>query len=322
MSRVDLVYSGQEEIRLDHYLVTQFPDRSRSQIQRMVKDQLVTVNEEIARSSYKLQINDRIAIVQIDRPAEITHIEPEKISLNIVFEDDEIIVINKPAGLLVHPGTGQSTGTLVHGLAYHCKDLSNINGAIRPGIIHRLDQETSGIMVAAKTNRAHKHIADQFQKRSVEKKYIGITWGEWNEKDGVIDQSLKRSRKDATSYVVDENGRTASTHYKVIKEFRYMSHVEFYPKTGRTHQIRVHASAMNHPIVHDMKYNGGENRLKGFLPEVKRDLLQLLKLLGRHALHAHHLSFQHPSSGKKMNFEAEIPGDIQQLMDHLTENYG
>ena len=149
MSKVNLVYSGQEEIRLDHYLVTQFPDRSRSQIQRMVKDQLVTVNEEIARSSYKLQINDRIAIVQIDRPAEITHIEPEKISLNIVFEDDEVLVVNKPSNMVVHPGYGNYNGTLVNGLVYHIENLPTKKQDYfgRPGLVHRLDKHTTGLLV-------------------------------------------------------------------------------------------------------------------------------------------------------------------------------
>lgn len=316
------VYSDEEEIRLDHYLVKQFSDYSRTQIQKMIKNDHVTVNDCVEKVSYKLQEGDSIHIEFMEFKTGNQNIIPEPIPLDILFEDDEILVINKQAGLVVHPGTGNYTGTLVHGLKYYCTDLSSVNDASRPGIVHRLDQYTSGVMVVAKTNNAHRKIAAQFQDRLVTKTYLGITWGVWKEQKGSINASLKRSRKDPTSFRVDETGRSAVTDYSVLKEYRYMSVVEFSPKTGRTHQLRVHAAHMNHSVINDEKYNGGLNRTKGFLPEVQRDIKLLLKKLGRHALHAQRLSFTHPQSGEMVNFTVELPQDMQSLIDYMQAHYG
>lgn len=317
-----LVYSDDEQKRLDHYLVTIFPDLSRSRIQKMIKNTIIMVNNFGVKTGYQLQNNDIITIEQIDNGADIPEIVPEKIPLEIVYEDDSILVINKPSGLIVHPGTGQSSGTLVHGLKYHYNELSTVNGPLRPGIIHRLDQETSGLIVTAKTDKAHRIIADQFQNRLVSKTYVGLTWGEWKENEGVINAAISRNRKDPTSYHVDASGKSAETHYKVLSFFRYMSFLEFYPKTGRTHQIRVHCQHVHRPIVHDMKYKGGFNRTKGFLPEVQKDLKKMVKQLGRHALHAKKISFCHPETGKVVKFETELPADMQALLDHLKQHYG
>lgn len=316
------MYTDANEMRLDHYLVKQFSEFSRTQIQKMIKRDCVTVNECIEKVSYKLQEGDSILIKFMEFKSENQNIIPEHIPLDILFEDDEILVINKQSGLVVHPGKGNYTGTLVHGLKYYCKDLSSVNDASRPGIVHRLDQYTSGVMVVAKTNNAHRKIAKQFQDRLVSKSYIGITWGIWKEQNGIINASLKRSRKDPTSYRVDETGRNAETEYKVLNEFRYMSVVEFSPKTGRTHQLRIHSDHMNHSIIHDEKYNGGINRSKGFLPEVQRDIKLLLKKLGRHALHANSLSFLHPQSNEMVNFRADLPIDMKTVIDHMQSQYG
>ncbi len=309
-------------MRLDHYLVEQLPDVSRTHIQKMIKQEYITVNGKLEKANYRLQVGDLVIAKPLDIEPEIDSIIPEDISLNILFEDEDIIIINKQAGVVVHPGKGNYTGTLVHGLKHHCKKLSTLNDVLRPGIVHRLDQETSGVMVVAKTNNAHSNIAAQFQDRTVEKTYIGISWGRWIDKEGCIDVSLKRNRKNPTTFCVDESGRNAVTHYKVLQEFRFMSVVEFYPKTGRTHQIRIHAMHMNHSIVHDKKYNGGINRTKGFLPEVQRDIKLLLKKIGRHSLHAKQLSFSHPISGERVNFTAELPQDMQTMIDHMQTHYG
>ena len=314
--------TGEENTRLDHYLVKQLPDVTRTLIQKMIKQEFVTVNGKLEKANYRLQVGDTVIAKPMDIEPEIDSIIPEDIPLNILFEDDDIIIINKQAGLVVHPGKGNYTGTLVHGLKHHCENLSTLNEALRPGIVHRLDQETSGIMVVAKTNNAHSNIAAQFQDRTVEKTYMGISWGIWKEKEGCIDVSLKRNRKNPTTFCVDESGRKAVTYFKVLQDFRYMSVVEFYPKTGRTHQIRIHAMHMNHSIVHDEKYNGGVNRTKGFLPEVQRDIKLLLKKMNRHALHAKQLSFNHPISGERVNFTAELPQDMQTMIEHMQTHYG
>ena len=318
----DRVITGEENTRLDHYLVKQLPEVTRTQIQKMIKQEFVTVNGKLEKANYRLQVGDTVIAKPMDIEPEIDSIIPEDIPLNILFEDDDIIIINKQAGLVVHPGKGNYTGTLVHGLKHHCENLSTLNEALRPGIVHRLDQETSGIMVVAKTNNAHSNIAAQFQDRTVEKTYMGISWGIWKEKEGCIDVSLKRNRKNPTTFCVDESGRKAVTYFKVLQDFRYMSVVEFYPKTGRTHQIRIHAMHMNHPIVHDEKYNGGVNRTKGFLPEVQRDIKLLLKKMNRHGLHAKQLSFNHPISGERVNFTAELPQDMQTMIEHMQTHYG
>jgi len=316
------VITGEENMRLDHYLVKQLPEVTRTQIQKMIKQEFVTVNGKLEKANYRLQVGDTVIAKPMDIEPEIDSIIPEDIPLNILFEDDDIIIINKQAGLVVHPGKGNYTGTLVHGLKHHCENLSTLNEALRPGIVHRLDQETSGIMVVAKTNNAHSNIAAQFQDRTVEKTYMGISWGIWKEKEGCIDVSLKRNRKNPTTFCVDESGRKAVTYFKVLQDFRYMSVVEFYPKTGRTHQIRIHAMHMNNPIVHDEKYNGGVNRTKGFLPEVQRDIKLLLKKMNRHGLHAKQLSFNHPISGERVNFTAELPQDMQTMIEHMQTHYG
>ncbi|MDP6229478.1 MAG: RluA family pseudouridine synthase [Candidatus Marinimicrobia bacterium] len=316
------VITGEENTRLDHYLVEQLPEVTRTLIQKMIKQEFVTVNGKLEKANYRLQVGDTVIAKPMDIEPEIDSIIPEDIPLNILFEDDDIIIINKQAGLVVHPGKGNYTGTLVHGLKHHCENLSTLNEALRPGIVHRLDQETSGIMVVAKTNNAHSNIAAQFQDRTVEKTYMGISWGIWKEKEGCIDVSLKRNRKNPTTFCVDESGRKAVTYFKVLQDFRYMSVVEFYPKTGRTHQIRIHAMHMNHSIVHDEKYNGGVNRTKGFLPEVQRDIKLLLKKMNRHALHAKQLSFNHPISGERVNFTAELPQDMQTMIEHMQTHYG
>ena len=318
----DRVITGEENTRLDHYLVKQLPEVTRTQIQKMIKQEFVTVNGKLEKANYRLQVGDTVIAKPMDIEPEIDSIIPEDIPLNILFEDDDIIIINKQAGLVVHPGKGNYTGTLVHGLKHHCENLSTLNEALRPGIVHRLDQETSGIMVVAKTNNAHSNIAAQFQDRTVEKTYMGISWGIWKEKEGCIDVSLKRNRKNPTTFCVDESGRKAVTYFKVLQDFRYMSVVEFYPKTGRTHQIRIHAMHMNHSIVHDEKYNGGVNRTKGFLPEVQRDIKLLLKKMNRHGLHAKQLSFNHPISGERVNFTAELPQDMQTMIEHMQTHYG
>ena len=319
---VNLTASSGINMRLDKYLSDQLVDYSRSQIQAMIQDGKVMIDGRKEKSSYRLQGSEAIVVNPIESQPIPVIIEPQDIPLSILYEDDAILVINKQSGLVVHPGTGQKDNTLVNGLMFYTSSLSEINGSNRPGIVHRLDQDTSGVMVIAKTNLVHRKIAEQFENKQVKKTYIGLTWGLWTENEGLIDEPIKRKRSDPTSFNVDETGRKATTGYKIERAWRYISKVQFYPKTGRTHQIRVHADYMGHPIVADKKYGGGENRTKGFLPEVTRELQQVLTILERHALHAMSLEFVHPETEKTVSFQAPLPDDLNDTIKLLNKKYG
>ena len=207
----------------------------------------------------------------------------------------------------------------MNGLVYYFKSLSNISGSTRPGIVHRLDKDTSGLILVAKTNSAHLHLANQFETRSVVKKYLGITWGEWKPVLGKIEEPITRKRSDPTSFTVAASGRSARTDYEVVEATRYLSLVRFFPRTGRTHQIRVHSTFHGNPIFADEKYNGGINRIKGFLPEISKKLKTMLNSIGRQALHAHELSITHPTTEKQLQFEAPLPADFSNLIEDMKE---
>ena len=319
---VNLTASSGINMRLDKYLSEQLVDYSRSQIQAMIQDGKVMIDGRKEKSSYRLQGSEAIVVDPIQSQPSPVIIEPQDIPLSIIYEDDAILVIDKQSGLVVHPGTGQKDNTLVNGLMFYTSALSDINGSNRPGIVHRLDQDTSGMMVIAKTNLAHRKIAKQFENKQVKKTYIGLTWGIWTENEGLIDEPIKRKRSDPTSFNVDETGRKSTTGYKIERAWRYISKVQFYPKTGRTHQIRVHADHMGHPIVADQKYGGGENRTKGFLPEVTKELRQVLTILERQALHAMSIEFLHPETEKTVSFQSPLPEDFNDTIKLLNEKYG
>ena len=314
MSKKHISASGGENTRLDIFLTSVLTNLSRTQIQNMIQDGLILVNDQPSKSGLKLDGSESIkySIPQIE--SELSHIEPENIPLDILYEDDHILAINKPAGLVVHPGVGNKSGTLVNALAFHFENLSDINGNLRPGIVHRLDEHTTGVILVAKHNKAHAHLASQFENRKIQKEYVGVTWGNWKQLEGSISGSIKRKRSDPTTYQVDELGRQALTQYKTINQGPILSEVNFTPKTGRTHQIRVHSASMNHPIFGDEKYGGGLSKAKGFIPEVKSTLRRLFKDISRHALHAHKIYFQHPFTDKNIQIYAPIPDDIKTLI--------
>tara|TARA_B100000579_G_scaffold436231_1_gene461611 strand:- start:1301 stop:2266 length:966 start_codon:yes stop_codon:yes gene_type:complete len=308
--------------RLDHYLVNQLAKYSRSRVQSFIRSGQVLVNGNKCKTGYSLEMND---IIQVDVPKQESNFKkliPENLNLNIIHEDESIIVINKPAGIIVHPGIGVNSGTVANGLAYHFRKLSNINGDLRPGVVHRLDKDTSGVMIIAKTNSAHAFLADQFKERKVKKKYIGLTWGVWDNEKGEINKPLLRDKKDPTKYSIGVNGKNSITKYEVQKLFRHSSLVSFFPLTGRTHQIRVHGSYYGHPIFGDEKYGGGVSRSKGFLPEFKSHYKRMIDKFNRHALHAEKLELIHPISKEIVKFDAPLPKeylDLVKSIDLLNE---
>jgi 23S rRNA pseudouridine1911/1915/1917 synthase len=287
----------------------------------MIRDGFVQVNGENQRSSYKLTGGERISLYIEETQNERDHLIPESIPLDIIYEDEEIIGINKPAGLVVHPGVGNKSGTLVNGLIYHFQTLSTLNGELRPGIVHRLDKDTSGVMIIAKTDRAHAYISKQFETKTVQKKYMGITWGIWQDKEGKIETKLFRKKSDPTLFEVhSDKGKTSVTHYKVLEEGRYYSLVNYMPKTGRTHQIRVHSAYQNHPILGDKKYGGGITKIKGFIPEVGKILKIELERLNRHALYSETICIQHPKTKSDIEIHAPLPNELNLILGSLKEN--
>jgi 23S rRNA pseudouridine1911/1915/1917 synthase len=309
--------NGGENIRLDKFLSNHLPELSRTKIKKMIIDGLVYVNNAHAKASLILDGNELISYTIPNLNIEISDMTPQEIPLEILYEDEFFIAINKQAGLVVHPGNGNNTGTLANGLVHYFNKLSDLNGFSRPGIIHRLDKDTSGVILIAKDNSAHRKLASQFENRTIKKEYFAITWGVWNETKGIINNAIKRKRADPTSYQIDDKGRESITNYELIKQGQYLSSVAFYPKTGRTHQIRVHSSSMGHPIFGDNKYGGGNQKVKGFIPEVNKELKKMLNNIGRHALHAKKIIFNHPDNNKIISIEAPIPSDIKKIENKI-----
>ncbi len=304
MTNQFLVYDyiiGEEEVgeRIDRYLTEQEEDWTRSQVQKWIKDDLVRVNDVVIKANYKLQLNDHIHL-QVPPPVELK-IEAEDIPFDIVFEDQDVIVINKPRGLVVHPAPGHTSGTIVNGLLYHCKDLSGINGILRPGIVHRIDKDTSGLIMVAKNDMAHLSLAKQLQEHAVERRYIALVHGLFPHEMGTIDAPIGRDANDRKKMAVTfEHSKHAITHFAVLESFAAHSLVECKLETGRTHQIRVHMQYIGHPIVGDPKYGKGDT----------------LGMEGQ-ALHAGVLGFEHPRTREQLSFRSEIPQDMQLVLERL-----
>ncbi len=300
-------------MRLDLYINQTYPAITRSQAKRLIEAGCVTVGGVACRKpSYNLKKDD---VVETNIPPPTPSLaEAEDIPLDVIFEDKDIIVINKPAGLVVHPAAGNEKGTLVNALLHHCKDLSGIGGEARPGIVHRLDKGTSGVMVVAKNDAAHAALSAQFKARGVEKRYVALVYGKVPKDEGTINIAIGRHATDRKRMSTKtRHGRTAETHYKVARRFgNDLTYVDIRLGTGRTHQIRVHFAHLGHPLVGDELYGGR-------LPPLKKGgIWDILKGLSRPFLHAYRLGFRHPVSGEMVQFEAPLPGDLQGLLCQIS----
>lgn len=286
--------------RIDNYLI-KILNKSRSKIQNLIKTENVKVNNKIIKNSYIVKQNDNIEINEIEEQP--LSAKAEKMDLDIVYEDDDIIVVNKQNGLVVHPAVGNPTGTLVNGLMYHSKNLSKVNGEFRPGIVHRIDAFTTGLLVVAKNDYAHEFLARQLENKTTHRIYVALVWGVINEDTGTIDAPIGRDKKDRKKMAVtSENSKNAVTHFKVIERYKDATLIELKLETGRTHQIRVHMNYINHPVVNDSVYG-------------KR---KLIDETGQ-CLHAKELGFIHPTTKKYMCFTSELPKEFINILNKFKE---
>lgn len=313
-----VVDGKQGMVRIDKFLMDRLANVTRTKIQEGIHEGLVRVNEKPVKPNYKIRPRD-IITVSFPEPPRDTDVVPENIPLNIVYEDEEILVINKPAGMVVHPAYQNWTGTLVNALVYHFQQLPHMKGNEgRPGLVHRIDKDTSGLLVIAKTEPSLTKLARQFFEHTIERTYWALVWGEPVAEKGTIDVNVGRSPKDrrvTVAFPAGDFGRTAITHYTVLRRFRYVSLVECKLETGRTHQIRAHMKYLGHPLFNDATY-GGDQVLKGTTFSKYRQFVEnCFSILPRQALHAKTLGFVHPTTGEFMQFTSELPDDFRQVLD-------
>lgn len=312
------VDKGQSMLRIDKFLFTKLEHVSRTKIQAAAQASCILVNDKAVKPNYKVKPDDVISVVLPHPPNEFELIAQD-IPFTILYEDESIIVVDKEAGMVVHPGHGNYEGTLINALMFHLKDSPLFQtGEQRPGLVHRIDKNTSGILVVAKTELALSHLAKQFFYRTSKRRYIALVWGSFAEQEGTITENIGRDPKDRTRMHVfqqGDEGKHAVTHFRVIENLGYVSLIECRLETGRTHQIRVHMEYIGHPIFNDEKY-GGNRILKGTtFTKYKQFVQNCFTLLPRHALHAQSLGFIHPITGKEMHFESPLPVDMKQVVD-------
>ena len=291
-----------EDQRIDRYLTEMLPEQSRSFFQKLIRDGFVMVNHIIVKVNYRLKTGD---IIEIDIPDAVpTEIVPENIPLDILYEDDDLLIVNKPKGMVVHPAVGHSTGTLVNAIMYHCQgNLSGINGEIRPGIVHRIDKDTTGSLIICKNDEAHRNIAEQIKEHSVTRRYVGVVAGTFSEESGTVEGAIGRHPNDRKRMTINEkNGKPAVSHYRVLQTLKGASFMEFELETGRTHQIRVHMASISHPLLGDTVYGNSKNPYK----------------LQGQALHARTIGFIHPTTGEYIEVSAPIPEYMTELVRKLS----
>ncbi len=295
-----IVIEEEEGDRLDVYLSEQLGDMSRSYIQKLIKDKKVTVNDKIEKAKYLVKEDDKI-VIQIPAP-KLLEVIPQDIPINIVYEDKDVLIVNKPQDMVVHPAPGNYEGTLVNAILYHCKEnLSSINGVIRPGIVHRIDKDTSGLLMIAKNNNAHNSLAEQLKEHSITREYQFICHGVVKEDKITVNKPIGRNPKDRLKMAVVKDGKNAITHFEVIKRYENFTHMKARLETGRTHQIRVHALSINHPLLGDEVYGHKNNKFK----------------LKGQTLHAKKLGFIHPTTKEYVEFDSELPKYFQDILNKL-----
>lgn len=313
-----VVDKGQSLLRIDKYLMHRLQNASRTKIQYAADADSILVNEKPVKSSYKVKPGDVISIV-LPHPPKDTEIVPENIPLDIIYEDDDVLLVNKPAGMVVHPGYNNVTGTLVNALAWHFKDLPfAVDNNIRPGLVHRIDKNTSGLLIVAKNEFAMTHLAKQFYVHSIERSYVALAWGQFDADEGSITGYIGRSLKDRRVFHLYEDatkGKWSVTHYKVLEHLHNVSLIECRLETGRTHQIRVHMQHKGHSLFADEVYGGMSIRKGTMFNKYKQFVENCFALMPRQALHARSLGFIHPRTGKKMFFESPLPEDFASVLE-------
>ena len=307
---------GQSALRVDKFLMNMIENTTRNKIQQAAENGSILVNDVAVKSNYKVKAGDVVRLV-LAHPTYEQLLTPENIPLDIVYEDDQLLVINKPAGMVVHPGHGNYSGTLVNALAYHFENLP-MNSSERPGLVHRIDKDTSGLLVVAKTDFAMAYLTKQFAEKTSEREYIALVWGNIEEDEGTVEGNIGRhdtNRMRMAVHESDEKGRHAVTHYKVLERFGYVTLVSCQLETGRTHQIRVHMKHIGHTLFNDERY-GGDSILKGTtFTKYKQFVENCFKVLPRQALHAKTLGFEHPITKEFLRFDSPIPQDLQECID-------
>ena len=312
----------QSMLRIDKFLMDRLPNVTRNRIQGAIKEGFIKVNEKTIKSNYKVRPSDEIKIY-LPEPPRDTEVVAENIQLNITYEDDDLLIVNKPAGMVVHPAFNNWNGTLVNGLAYHFQQLPVMkDNEGRPGLVHRIDKDTSGLLVIAKNESSMTHLAKQFFNHTIERTYYALVWGTPSPENGIINVNLGRSLKDrriTTAFPEGDFGRNAITHYKTLEDLRYVSLIQCNLETGRTHQIRAHMKYLGHPLFNDVTY-GGDKILKGTVfSKYKSFVENCFKIINRQALHAKTLGFIHPSTNQPVKFESELPEDFQNVLTKWRE---
>ncbi len=313
-----VVDQKQSLIRIDKFLMDRLPNATRNRVQNAIRDEFIKVNEQLIKANYKIRPGDEI-IVSLPQPPRETEVLPENIPLNIMHEDDHLVVVNKPAGMVVHPAHQNWSGTLVNALTYHFRQLPTMpDNEGRPGLVHRIDKDTSGLLVIAKSEMALQSLARQFFDHSIERTYYALVWGEVEEDQGTINVNIGRSLKDrrvVVAYPEGDMGRHAITHYQVLERLRYVTLVKCNLETGRTHQIRAHMRYLGHPLFNDATY-GGDQILKGTkFSKYKTFIENCFKLMPRQALHAKTLGFLHPENKQTVTFDSDLPADFNSVLE-------